>query len=132
MTSSNQEQSPRFSEYEDALLTGASAHTYRKLHEVLREPPAPPLPTDFAIRVTDRVFQQPTVASYSSNVGVVTVLAVALSLLLSALIIYYADATMFKSVVQQLWQVKEIVAFATAILILVQWGDQWIMRRIRS
>ena len=102
------------------------AQVYRKLYEALAAAPASPLPEGFA----DRMVAQAMPPKWHHRYGPMLLLAacIALSLLLCALSIYYADAAFLRSFTTQLLRFKEILAFGFTALLLIQIGDHWLIK----
>lgn len=112
---------PRFEPQADP-----DAQAYRRLYEALDQPPTGSLPENFADRVVAQVALRPQ-AAYHPLLW--TAAAVVLSLLLSALAVYYTDTVFFKSMTSQLLRTKEVIAFSGAAFALVQLADRWLIKK---
>lgn len=103
------------------------ATVYRKLYEALGEAPHLPLSENFANQVVDQAFQLRRQRNYWQSAFVFAI--VVLSLILSALAIYYTDAIFFRTLTQLILQTKEIIVFIIVTFTLVQLGDHWLVKK---
>ncbi len=106
-----------------------NAHAYQRLYEALAQPPTLHLSENFANRVVDQALQLQRRRAYWQSTLVSA--AVVLSLVLSALAIYYTDATFFRTLTQLVVKTKEIIVFTITAFVLVQLGDRWLVKKIK-
>ena len=126
----NDEDLQRMFDDQDVPMHQADSDTkaYQKVYETLKQPPSIHLSENFADKVVARAVRQRKQQEQWYTVS--TVVIVIVSLVLSALAIYYTDAAFFQTLTRLVVQTKEIIAFIVVMVVLVQLGDRWLVKKV--